>query len=268
MKFSFLLFLFFFHYFHTYSQTFIPVGHAHNDYMNEHPLFDALDCGMNSVEVDVCMYKNSLRVSHFSWLLSFKKTIQELYLDPLKKRILANGGRVYKTSPIPFVLMIEFKDDGNKSYDLLLEILQPYQDLLMKVINDSVLYGPVQILLSGNKPTQRIAEESERIVFIDGSVGSDARYPSHLIQRVSNPYHQYFRWNGIARHQPEGDKAILDSLVLQTHQLDRQLRFYACPNNKKIWKVLLDAGVDWLNVDDLNKFNRFYKKYMHEKYSN
>jgi hypothetical protein len=34
--------------------------HSHNDYLRGQPLFDALECGLNSVEADVFFYRIKL----------------------------------------------------------------------------------------------------------------------------------------------------------------------------------------------------------------
>jgi len=41
----------------------------------------------------------------------------------------------------------------------------------------------------------------------------------------------------------------------------KKLRFYAAGNNIKIWQALLDAGVYWINVDDMRKFYDFRLNY-------
>ena len=61
----------------------IAHGHAHNDYLHEKPLFDALINGFTSIEVDIFLYKKQLVVSHTAKQLDTKKTLEELYLRPI-----------------------------------------------------------------------------------------------------------------------------------------------------------------------------------------
>jgi hypothetical protein len=44
---------------HTISQ-----GHAHNDYLHDRPLLDALDAGFSSVEADIFLVDDQLLVAH------------------------------------------------------------------------------------------------------------------------------------------------------------------------------------------------------------
>ncbi|MCX7743073.1 MAG: hypothetical protein N2167_00765 [Flavobacteriales bacterium] len=250
----------------SYSQIPLPGAHAHNDYMNEHPLMDALELGFTSIEIDVCLYKNTLRVSHNPIFLSFKQTLQELYLDPLVRRIQQNGGRVYAGYDAPLVLMIDLKGDGNKSYPVLRQLLKPYKHLLTIYRKDSVFPGPIQINISGNVPVDLIRNELERWVTIDGSVskGLDSIISPMLVQRVSSPYRHFFKWRGMGK-QPPDEKRVMDSLAHIAQLQHKELRFYAAGNNKKVWKALIDAGVYWINVDDLRKFYDFRLNYKPQK---
>lgn len=251
---------------YSFSQIPLPGSHAHNDYMNDRPLMDALDLGFTSVEIDVCLYKNTLRVSHNPVFLSFKHTLQELYLDPLVRRIEQNGGTVYAGHSTPLVLMIDLKGDGRKSYPVLREILKPYKHLLTVYRNDSVIPGPLQINISGSAPVQLIRDEAERWVTVDGSVSRDLdpEISPMLVQRVSSPYRRFFKWKGIGK-QPENEKVLMDSLATLARSQQKELRFYAAGNNIALWQALLDAGVYWINVDDLRKFYDFSLKYRHQK---
>ena len=63
----------------------IPYGHSHNDYTRKRPLWDALENGFTSIEVDVFLASDgSLRVSHIPFALKLKPTLDELYLKPIK----------------------------------------------------------------------------------------------------------------------------------------------------------------------------------------
>src|ERR1700748_3648711 len=90
-------------------------AHAHNDYEHSRPLFDALDNGFCSVEADISLVDGKLLVAHKPSETSPKKTSQRLYLDPLRERIKANGGRVYTNGP-EFTLLIDLKQSWKVIY--------------------------------------------------------------------------------------------------------------------------------------------------------
>src|SRR4051794_13026225 len=80
-------------------------AHAHNDYLHTRPLFDALDQGFCSVEADVFLMDGKLLVGHTVFELKPDRTLESLYLDPLRERTKANGGRLYRDGPRGWLLV-------------------------------------------------------------------------------------------------------------------------------------------------------------------
>src|SRR6266852_3381345 len=80
-------------------------AHAHNDYEHQRPLFDALERGFCSVEADVYLVDGQLQVAHTRQDLKPERTLEKLYLDPLRQRIRANGGSVYPGGPAIYLLV-------------------------------------------------------------------------------------------------------------------------------------------------------------------
>src|SRR5437773_8402832 len=74
-------------------------AHAHNDYLHARPLLDALDHGFCSVEADIYLVEGQLLVAHDRDKVKPDRTLQSLYLDPLRERVRKNGGRVYPNGP-------------------------------------------------------------------------------------------------------------------------------------------------------------------------
>jgi glycerophosphoryl diester phosphodiesterase len=243
-----------------FGQT-IPIGHAHNDYLHKHPLTDALSFGFKSVEIDVFLHKGKLVVAHVPIGLDSKKDIVELYLEPIKKRIELNGGAVYKGDSTPLIFMIDFKTNGDSTYSKLEEVLQPYKKYLTTYdANGNMKFGALSINISGRVPAN-VLGKTERWVTIDGNISNrnDAT-PANFMERVSSPYSSYFSWKGMGT-MPKEQKALLLKLTEEAHAHGRQIRFYALPQNEAVWLELLDAGVDWLNIDKLEKFANFWSIY-------
>src|SRR4051794_12028729 len=103
----------------------LPNAHAHNDYEHPRPLLDALDNGFCNVEADIHLVAGQLLVAHDPRALDPRKTLQSLYLDPLKKRITEQEGHVYPDGP-QFTLMIDVKSDPKSSYAALRDLLKSY----------------------------------------------------------------------------------------------------------------------------------------------
>ena len=245
----------------TTAQPIIDCGHSHNDYTHTHPLTDALSYGYKSIEVDVFLHHDQLIVSHTADGLDHKPNIETLYLQPLLERVKQNNGWVYKGDTTPTILMVEFKTDGEEGYQKLKTLITKYQSLYCDRMGKG---GPIKILITGHRPWQTVQQGKELYVTLDGTIAQSATAtPSYIMERVSDPYSSYFSWHGRGK-MPKAQLQKLDTLVSIAHAHGRQLRFYACPQNENLWTTLLDAGVDWINVDDLARFATFYAMYLVE----
>jgi hypothetical protein len=242
------------------QQQIIESGHSHNDYTHEHPLFDALGYGYKSIEIDVWLHKGKLIVDHNGLALdSGKKDIEELYLRPIQQRVKENNGWVYKGDSTPTIFMVEFKSEPEAAYVKLKELIEKYKGLFCDRLGHG---GPIKLLITGNRPWASLRKGNELYITADGAISqSTDTTPPYIIERVSDPYGSHFTWHGKGT-MPKGQKAKLDTMVKAAHDHGRQIRFYAAPQDENVWRTLLDAGVDWINADDLGRFATFYKDYI------
>src|SRR5690242_14417672 len=74
-------------------------AHAHNDYEHQRPLFDALSHGFCSVEADIYTTNSQLLVAHNIKDVKPERTLQALYLDPLRKLAKKHHGKIYGDEP-------------------------------------------------------------------------------------------------------------------------------------------------------------------------
>src|SRR5579883_636054 len=95
-------------------------AHAHNDYEHKRPLFEALENGFCSVEADVFLVDGKLLVGHTRSSLRPERTLESLYLDPLRERAKANGGKIYPGGPTVF-LLVDVKTSGKETCAALLK---------------------------------------------------------------------------------------------------------------------------------------------------
>ena len=234
-------------------------AHAHNDYEHTRPLAEALEQGFCSVEADVHLIQGRLLVGHDPLDLRPQRTLQSLYLDPLKKRAAENGGRVYKDGP-SVALMIDVKSDAATTYTAIKEALQPYQPLLTTFRKDKIEVGAITVVISGNRDRATMAKEDVRYAALDGRLGdltADPPPPAALVPWVSAQWDKEFKWKGEGP-MGEADVAKLKSLVEKARAQKRRLRFWAIPDNAVGWKMLSEAGVDLINTDDLPGLARFF----------
>ena len=234
----------------------LPQAHAHNDYRHQRPLLDALDRGFCSVEADIFLVKGELLVGHDRDELRLGRTLQKLYLDPLKQRVKQNGGRVYRGGPT-ITLLIDIKTDGKNVYAVLSHVLASYADMVSGVEDGEYRQRAVQVVISGDRPKREIAANETRYAGIDGRLADlDSEVPAHLMPLISDRWTSHFRWRGVGEF-PSDERDKLRSIVMRAHGAGRRVRFWATPEEPMLWRELVTAGVDHLNTDQLDSLREF-----------
>jgi len=232
-------------------------AHAHNDYLHPRPLLDALDRGFCSVEADVFLVDGKLLVAHERFRATPERTLQTLYLDPLAARVRANGGRVHRDGPV-FVLLIDLKSEAETTYAALHHVLGGYREILTRFQSNGVVAtNAVMVIVSGNRPRETMAAQTERFAALDGRVEDlDSGLPVSFIPLISDNWTKHFRWRGRGEMAAE-DADKLRAVVTRAHAQGRRVRWWAAPDEPRAWSALQAAGVDLINTDDLEGLRLF-----------
>jgi glycerophosphoryl diester phosphodiesterase len=234
----------------------LPQAHAHNDYEHSRPLFDALDHGFCSVEADIWLTPDGLLIGHDKKDLKPGRTLESLYLEPLRERVKANGGRVYKDGPA-FYLLIDSKTEADSTYATLDNMLAKYADILTVTRDGKVEPKAVTVILSGFRAFDVIANQPVRYVGIDGRPENlDDKLPPELYPWISGNWQLFFKWKGDGPI-PAAEKQKLEEMVKRAHEQGKKIRFWNTAEKPEMWKELLAAGVDYINTDKLNELQQF-----------
>jgi hypothetical protein len=233
-------------------------AHAHNDYEHARPLMDALDRGFGSIEADVYLVDGALLVAHERDSVRADRTLEGLYLGPLRSWIAARSGHVYDGRP-PLTLLIDVKSDADSTWAVLEPMLRRYDDIVTSWHGDSVAARPVVAVISGERPRKTLAAQRDRWAALDGRLGDlDARHPvsAAVMPLVSDDWDEITKWRG--RGDPPGSvRERVAKAVAKAHAQGRRLRFWNTPDLPAVWRLLLDSGVDLIGADDLDALRRF-----------
>ncbi len=227
-----------------------PNAHAHNDYEHSRPLLDALANGFASVEADIHLIAGELYVSHGKPTPSPLITLEKLYLQPLDS-LCARYGSVYKDSGATLLLLIDIKTDAKTTVMELIRVMKRHPTLFPQERPST----NVQVIISGNRDYDMILKED--LVSLDGRPNDLGRgFSSGKMPVISDHFGNWMHWNG--RGKPEtGEIQKVRTLASRTHAEGKKLRLWAIPDNENSWQVLLEAGVDLINTDQLHALNDY-----------
>ncbi|MBC8135993.1 MAG: hypothetical protein H8F28_08925 [Fibrella sp.] len=235
-------------------------AHAHNDYEHARPLLDALDNGFCSVEADIHLVDGKLLVAHDRKDARPDRTLQSLYLDPLRRTARKNGGRVYAKGPVSITLLIDIKTDAAPTYAALRQALAQYKDILTEFRADGTTPRAVTAILSGSRPTvAALAAESPRYAGYDGRLTDlDAGIAPSVMPLVSQSWSSVSTWRGEPNVviSAEERKRVADT-VARAHKQGYRIRFWATPDTPAAWRLMRDLDIDLVNTDNLVGLRRF-----------
>jgi hypothetical protein len=233
-------------------------AHSHNDYEHARPLLDALDHGFCSVEADIYLVDGRLLVAHDRDQVKPERTLQSLYLDPLRERVKRNGGRVFSNGP-EFSLLIDLKSDWQTTYPVLRAVLTNYAAMLTTLGEGTRRAKAVTVVISGSRALEMFAGETTRYAGYDGLLTDlDLAVPTNLIPWVSADWKKNFTWSGDGA-MPAAEQKKLSEIVAKAHAQGRRVRFWGAPDNESFWRAMRAADVDLINTDDLPGLEKFLR---------
>jgi hypothetical protein len=228
-------------------------AHAHNDYEHTRPLAEALEHGFTSVEADIWLVDGKLLVAHDSDRVDPARTLESLYLAPLRAIVQQRGGRVFET-PYPLTLLIDIKSDSTATYVALDSVLRRYADILTIFADTLVIRGPIIAIMSGERALGMVKKAHARYAALDGRLAhldSARAYPARVIPLISDNWNKITKWKGDGP-PPATLRANLARIVARAHAHGQRIRFWATPDTEPVWQVLREVKVDLIGADNLD----------------
>jgi len=221
-------------------------AYSHNDYRNERPLLDALELGYRGVEVDLFREGDALLVGHSRDELQSTRTLQTLYLDPMRER-LRQCGRILGDST-SFLLNIELKENDEQAFALFRAAWLQYTDLFHDPGDG--MEPPVRAVLVGWLPEPN---DSLRLAQLLGAQVIAARHNSPHIDlpvRLVTIDYASLRLTGPGR-VPSKRAAVLAEARMLASQYNAPIRVHHAPASRRVYQWLLAEGVTLIGTNDL-----------------
>src|SRR5690606_832400 len=208
--------------------------HSHNDYAQDVPFWLAYSGGAASVEVDLYLERDSLFVTHAKAEIQAGKTLEKLYLEPLRN--LQQDGELREIQ-----LLLDLKSEGYATLDRLVTVLKGYPGLLQG--------GKVSFIISGSRPAPAdYGIYPDFIAFDHQDLGNLDQIDLEKVALVSVNFKDYSAWNGYGRMVAAEERAV-EAAIQKGKASGKPFRFWASPDTKTAWARLARMGVDYINTD-------------------
>ena len=193
---------------------------------------------------------------------------------------------VFDTDPEQtLVLLIDFKTDGHETWPAVVAALEPLRErgYLSHRNGSTIVEGPITVVATGNAPFELVLNESANQhldIFFDAPLGemfealpsstsssSSTSTPSSSSNSTiythtsHNSYYASTKFSAAIGHLPTGkfsthQLSLLRGQIRGAHSRGLKARYWDLPFwpiglRNYVWRVLVEEGVDILNVDDL-----------------
>lgn len=262
--------------------------HSHNDYWRDVPFYSGLSYGAVSTEADVWLINGTLHVGHEESALTSARTLSALYIDPILDTLHrqnpvtpfappnTKNGVFDTTSGQTLYLWIDLKTDADSTFPAAHAALEPLRAAGYLTTyfpaNDTLVPGPVTAIGTGNTRLADVLNQSTdaRDLFYDAplapSIPDDVTGPE--VAPIAST--QFSAWFGhvVSAAVPalnETGLKLLKEQVDAAHARGIGARYWDTPGypigaRNAVWRTLIDAGVDLLNVDDLEAAAGLWEK--------
>ena len=253
-------------YFPSFAQSVVTPAriHAHNDYHNRIPFFDAYRLGAGSIEADIVLQNGNLFVAHDAKEIQMARTLDSMYLRPLQKltgpKKESSGGKEENVERT-LQLLIDIKTEAEPTLDKLVSKLSSYP--AEAFVNNTSL----QIVISGNTPDPSRWSKYPSFIHFDGRPNiTYTREQLERIAMISDNFKSYSTWNGKGLI-PKADREKLEGVIASVHHQGKKIRFWATPDQVNAWKILLSLKVDFIGTDNVDLLTDYVIKKSFREYT-
>jgi hypothetical protein len=230
-----------------------PLIHAHNDYQKPEPLGNALRNKVFSLEVDVYLVNDTLRVAHDKKEVVNAPSLNALYLQPFVNLFLKYNNHISNDSSYAPILVIDIKESrllsgGREVLNKLAKVLANYPSVFDRSFNKKA----VQVVISGDRGPLSSWTSYPAFILFDGR--PNEVYDSATLQRVAFISDSYFNYSSAAGNTD----MRLQQLVQKVHGKNKLLRLWAIPDNAGSWNHLHQLGVDIINTDKVSECRKYF----------
>jgi alkaline phosphatase len=224
--------------------------HAHNDYQKAEPLVNALRNKAYSLEADVYLVNDTLKVAHNKNELATAPTLFSEYLQPIIHLFQTHHDHISDDSNYAPILMVDIKENGESALQALVKLLSAYPSVFDRSINKAA----VQIVISGERGSMWTVWPAT--ILFDGRPNEN--YDAATLERVAFVSDSYLHYSD---HSKNNADTLLHQAAEKVHAMKKLFRLWAIPDNPASWDHLLQLGVDIINTDKITECRNYFSRH-------
>ena len=234
------------------AQMLIDRAISKNDHKRKSPLAEALSANFAGVSVKVKVGKDGA-------IKCDGKTFEEVYLKPLQKRASENNGWIYPGRPDEFFLIVEVDGDSTIAYQAFEKLFESFSDILSSFSDGKRNKKAVKLVLSGDVPRTRIINSINKYCTVDEPIQRiDSRFDGNSISISTLNFKKQFDWDG-TQNMPNMQYHSFISYLKNARKAGHLSFVINVPQNANAWGIMLEAGADFLEIEDIDAFIVFWK---------
>jgi len=220
------------------------------------------------VEADVRLVNDTLLAG---WSNDPNITLESSYIEPLEALLDARNPNgldrkrgIFDVAPeLPLQLMIDLKSDVHESFPMVYKALEPLRSKgYLTTYNsqtEKLDIAFITVIITSHSNVLGLVEalKPRRDMFMDAPLLDILENTSSFTPSISPTAHMSF-----LRHFGNSwligqYRERLCKLIHAAHEKGMMVRIWGIPESprwlrNRIWRMLLDEGVDWLNADDID----------------
>jgi hypothetical protein len=234
------------------AQMMIDRAISKDDHKRKSPLTEALGVNLAGVSIKVKVGKDGL-------IKCDGKLFEDAYLKPLQKRAIENNGWIYPNRPDEFFLIAEVDGDSLIAYQALEKLFEIYNGMLSSYVDGKRNKKAVKLVLTGDIPRSKILGSSNKYCTIDEPIQKiDSRYDGNSISVSTLNFKKQFNWDG-TQNMPNMQYHSFISYLKNARKAGHLSFITNIPQNANAWGIMLEAGADFLEIEDFDAFTVFWK---------
>jgi hypothetical protein len=202
------------------------------------------------VEADYVVVRGRLLVAHSRREAKETRTLERLYLAPLRARVQRCG---WVQSPNqPFLLNIESKEKSVAGYRALRDLLRAYSDIIGTIARPKA----VRVVLVGwHPPLAELAGDLDSQVTVQVWLTRSGLALPHgdsaLVSMVSLDYGETMEWRGEGALSQRDRQMLTQIAGARSALAGRSIRAFNVPAVPAVYQLLLRSGIDLIGSRNL-----------------